>query len=214
MTEDAEWDDTYSCACCSRPLVPFAGSVNHVRLLEVVYGCDADEDGFVTSFELLVSTDDEPIYDPIFLAESCHEEMIAHLHEALQHPDLPPHKPHRLAPGSTNATCDFCGGLIDIHDNAVRITPGLLRTGRRDIVLFEPETTAPAYMCLPCALVINGAIFEDYLGAFGLWEELDHEGECVECTYTACHHNDALYGTVCDCPCHVDEDEEDGEEEA
>lgn len=210
MSDDT-WDDTYSCACCERPLAPFAESVNYVRLLEVVYGCDGDEDGFVTSFELLVTTDDEPVYDPIFLAESCHEEMIAHLHEALRHPDLPPHKPMRMATGSTCATCDFCGGLIDIHDNAVRITAGVLRGGRRGITLFEADGTPPAYMCLPCALVINGAIFEDYLEAFGLWDELNHEDECVECTYTACHHNAATNDLGCDCPCHADEDEDEEE---
>jgi hypothetical protein len=148
---------------------------------------------------LMPLLDDEGdfLYEHYFLHFGCWESIQEDLSEELE--DTPPVEDEF---GITR--CEVCGSAIREWETCAAITHGEFHRSRR-----APDGThgvnlvpngAPDVLCIHCLSLINEEQLE-------MWEDgVSQDGECRECQHSRCWRD-----FDCACPCHEEQEEEDGD---
>jgi hypothetical protein len=181
--------------------IQYGEEVVHFTLYKVVLG--------VEPFLVIVGDEEtgDYTYDPHWFEFSCWESLVEELEEMVK--DAPPVRhPESLY------RCDYCGsGILEDEVLAagylgeVHISPRMPPNPQTGIPQptehFVPSSHEPFIMCLCCLILTNEHTLE-------LWEpeDLNHWGECQECTHARCWR-----WSACACLCHQEKEEETQEQE-
>lgn len=141
-----------------------------------------------------LTPDGDFVNSPYYFHESCWDDVLLRLEEALDGHNHLPDKDVR-----STYTCRGCGEGIREEELACLETAGHMRLSGRypnhnPTTSFE-EVEEPCLLCVACATIINTTFSE--FEETPLWTDLQEEHECRSCTYMRCWRDPS-----CDCECH------------
>ena len=167
--EIAVYKSGHSCSKCGDALL----HTDEVYLLQVVQPY-VDEQ---LEFAPIISTDDDFLYEPIFLDFMCWEKVEEEIREAVE--NVPP-----ILDTYGILDCSLCESSIRQWEVMGLATYGELHCSQRTpegspTSTFKQMDNLPTVLCISCLKKMNADILE-------VWESVSHGGECDEGTFFRC----------------------------